>query len=67
MTKQTNNTNTVVLDTGLFSDRETVTNALTQLNLPESSWHKLTPETMNDGDWDQILNLVLSATRVITV
>lgn len=67
MSNHTDNANTVVLDTGLFSDRDTVITALTQLNLPESSWHKLTPDTMNDSDWDHILNQVLSATRVITV
>jgi len=57
----------LVLDTGLFKDRETLDAALQLLNLPATHRHTLNPTTMNDGDWDKILNLVLSAKRVITL
>lgn len=57
----------LVLDTGLFNDRETLSAALQSLNLPGARTHLLNPTTMNDGDWDKLLNLVLSAKRVITL
>jgi len=57
----------VVLDTGLFNDRDTLLAALDGLNIPDSHRRQLNPTTMNDGDWDEILSLVLSTTRVITL
>lgn len=57
----------VLLDTGLFNDRETLLAAVERLNLPESHRRTLNPTTMNDGDWDDVLDLVLSAKRVITL
>ncbi|MBX2882714.1 MAG: hypothetical protein KTR32_22380 [Granulosicoccus sp.] len=57
----------VVLDTGLFEDRDTLRQALESLNLPESNWFTLTPDTMNESDWDKVLTLVLSTNRVITL
>lgn len=58
---------TLVLDTGLFEDADTVKAALVHLNIPQSSWCKLRPELMNDRDWDKIISQILSAKRVITV
>lgn len=66
MNQQANN-NTVVLETGLFEDRVTLDDALSELNIPESNRYTVKPESMNDGDWDKLLSLVLSAKRVITV
>lgn len=57
----------LVLDTGLFDDRDTLSAALQLLDLPSARTRKLNPTTMKDGDWDDILNLVLSAKRVITL
>lgn len=68
MTEQSNNrSDTIVLETGLFQDRETVARALAEINIPESNRVKMEPESMNDRNWDNLLSLVLSAKRVITV
>jgi len=56
-----------VIDTGLFEDRDTLDAALQLLNVPATHRRTLDPTTMNDGDWDEVLNLVLSVKRVITL
>jgi len=65
-------TDTLVLETGLFEDVTTLSAALRSIQLPESNrpesnWRTLNVETMNDEDWDEILSLVLSTKRVITL
>lgn len=60
------NNSLLVLDTGLFNDRETLSAALQSMGTSVDI-RQLNPEEMNDGDWDEILNLVLSATRVMTL
>lgn len=60
------NNSLLVLDTGLFNDRETLSAALRSMGTSVDI-RQLNPEEMNDGDWDEILNLVLSATRVMTL
>ncbi len=62
-----NNNTTLLLDTGLFNDADTLSAALQLLDLPATHRRKLAPEKMTDGDWDEILNLVLSTKRVITL
>lgn len=57
----------LVLDTGLFNDRDTLSTALRALPQSAIKSCKLEPEKMNDGDWDNILDLVLSTKRVITL
>jgi len=57
----------LILDTGLFVDKETLSEALETLNLPPSQRRKLLPASMNDTDWDEIISLVLSARCVITL
>lgn len=57
----------VLLDTGLFKDKDTMLAAVRTLNIPETHRRTLSPEIMNDSDWDDVLTLVLSAKRVITV
>lgn len=59
--------NLLVLDTGLFNDRQTLATALEGLNLPESQWRTLSPQDMNESDWDDILTQVLSADSVISL
>lgn len=56
---------TIVLDTGLLEDRDTLQAALAAMKISKS--RTLTPATMNDSDWDEVLDLVLSAKRVITL
>lgn len=58
---------TVVLVTGLFEDTETLAAAIQLMDIPQTHQCELNPNTMNDGDWDDILSLVLSTTRVITL
>lgn len=58
---------TVVLDTGLFEDRKTLSDALLIIDLPATQHRKLNTASMTDGDWDEILALVLSTKRVITI
>jgi hypothetical protein len=57
----------VVLETGLFEDSDTLRAALQSLDLPEDRWCTLHAEQMNDSDWDDVLALVLSTNRVITL
>lgn len=59
---------TLVLDTGLFNDADTVRAALETLT-PSTSIQvlRLNCSTMNDTDWDNALGLVLSASKVITL
>lgn len=61
------NATLVVLDTALFQDSDTVIAAIESLDPPASQRRKLDPETMTDKDWDEILDLVLSAKRVLTI
>lgn len=61
------NNELLILDTGLFHDRDTLSAALQSLNIADSQWRKLVPDNMNDEDWDEILDLVLSAKRVISL
>jgi len=56
----------LVLDTGLFEDAKTLSEALQSLEIP-ACHRKLDPAIMTDGDWDEILSLVLSTKRVITI
>ena len=57
----------VILNTGLFNDTNTLATAVRRLDIPDTHFHELNPNTMNDRDWDDVLNLVLSTTRVITL
>lgn len=68
MTTATDTTNDfLVLDTGLFNDHDFLSAALQSLEIPQSLHHKLDPENMNDADWDNLLNLVLSTKCVISL
>lgn len=67
MSATSDSNDTLILDTGLFADRETLNDALQHLNVPATHKRKLTPDEMNDRDWDEILDLVLSTKRVITL
>ncbi|OED42773.1 hypothetical protein AB833_05410 [Chromatiales bacterium (ex Bugula neritina AB1)] len=57
----------VVLDTGLFNDTQTLSAAVQLLDIPPTHTRTLVPDKMTDGDWDDILSLVLSTKRVITL
>lgn len=57
----------LVLETGLFKDAGTLQAALQSIEIPAAHNRKLVPVQMNDRDWDEILDLVLSAKRVITL
>ena len=67
MTTDQNTDITVILNTAIFEDVETVESAIQCLQLPQAQQLKLEPENMNDKDWDNVLSLVLSANRVITL
>lgn len=67
MTTESERTDTLILDTGLFDDRDTLLNAIEDLALAPTDYLKLIPEQMNDGDWDQVVTRLLSARRIITV
>ena len=57
----------VVLDTGLFNDQQTLVSAIDEIDIPPGQKRKLDPATMNDSDWDEILDLVLCSRCVITI
>ena len=61
-------TNTVlVLHADLFADVETIESALQKMEEHHEVKHKsLSPATMSEMDWDQILNEVLSVEKIIT-
>jgi len=62
-----NQAQAVVLETALFEDRKTLGAALQSLDIPATHHRKLDPDIMTDSDWDDILALVLSTKRVITL
>ena len=55
----------VILETGLFADAETLNAALA--TGPAGKTVTLQPATMTDADWDNVLEDILSADKVITI
>jgi len=64
---QDNAASILVLHTGLFADAVTLTAAVD--TLPSNTVEQVTlqPAHMNDSDWDELIRLVLSVPKVITV
>ncbi len=58
----------LVLETGLFNDADVVRAALDTVKQTTSIQElQLNCSTMNDTDWDDMLDRVLSADKVITL
>ncbi len=58
----------VVLETAIFPDRETLANAIEQLQKTHRVWRFNATQTGNaDWDWDQVLLRLLGADRIIVV
>jgi hypothetical protein len=58
----------VVLDTGLFPDRETVQDAIDVLALDhEVERLDATDASFPDSEWDHVLDILLAADRVVTL
>ncbi len=60
--------NVAVLNTGLFADRETVEEALSELEV----FHEVrrcdaTRTSMSDEDWNQVLDVLLASDVVISL
>ncbi|MBC8219457.1 MAG: hypothetical protein H8E67_02685 [Proteobacteria bacterium] len=62
-------TNTILaLHANLFQDANTVESALEEMtDNPEVKHKSLTPATMSEKDWDQILVDILSVEKIITL
>jgi len=61
-------TNTILaLHANLFQDANTVESALDMTDNPEVKHKSLTPATMSEKDWDQILVEILSVEKIITL
>jgi hypothetical protein len=62
-------TNTILaLHANLFQDANTVESALEKMtDNPEVKHKFLTPATMSEKDWDQILVEILSVEKIITL
>ena len=61
--------NTILaLHANLFQDANTVESALLKIGDNPVVKHKsLSPETMNDNDWDKVLIDILSVKKIITL
>lgn len=60
--------NIAVLNTGLFPDRETMEDALSELEPFHNVYRYDVARTgMTDEDWDQVLDEMLSSDLVITL
>ena len=60
--------NIAVLETGLFPDSETVEDAITHLvPLHNVYRYDLREMSRTDDEWDQMLDEILAADRVLTV
>ncbi|MHB1175155.1 MAG: hypothetical protein ACYCZJ_08535 [Sulfuriferula sp.] len=58
----------VVLETGIFPDRETLTQVVEHLQKTHHVWRfNATPTGNTDRDWDQALLRLLGADRIIVV
>ena len=62
-------TNTILaLHTNLFADAKTIESALQIMGENHKVKHKsLSPATMVEKDWDNILNEILSVEKIITI
>ena len=62
-------TNTILaLHANLFQDANTVESALEKMtDNPEVKHKSLTPATMSEKDWDEILVEILSVGKIITI
>ncbi|HED13883.1 MAG TPA: hypothetical protein ENI62_09575 [Gammaproteobacteria bacterium] len=56
---------TLVLETGLFEDTDTLRGALRYLD--GVSIIRLQPDTMDTSDWDRVITKILAADRVIAI
>lgn len=54
----------LVLDAGLFEAADAVSAAFEGMT---TSTIVLTPETMNDAEWDNVLSQILHANKVVTL
>ncbi len=60
--------NIAILETGLFPDTATVEEALTHLEPLHNVYrYDLINESRTDDEWDQLLDEVLAADRVLTI
>lgn len=60
--------NIAVLDTGLFPDRETLEHALDELEPHYNVYRlRLAAPSPDDAAWDQILDEILAADRVVVL
>ena len=55
----------LALDTGLFTDVETLKEAVA--HLPKCQTVELQPAEMSDADWDSVLSKILAADKIITI
>lgn len=58
----------LILETGLFSDRETVRQALSEALKPgEAETIALKPSTMQEEDWDRVVDRILKTGKIVTI
>ncbi len=61
-------TKLLILETGLFSDQETVRQALSEALKPgETETIALKPNAMQEEDWDRIVDRILSTEKIVTI
>jgi len=60
--------NIAILKTGLFPDAETVEDALNHFAVSDYLFiYDMTSQDLNDADWDQALDEMMAAERVIVI
>lgn len=58
----------LILDTGLFSDRETVRHALSEALKPgETETIALKLNAMQEEDWDRVVDRILITEKIVTI
>ncbi len=58
----------LILDTGLFCDRETVRKALSKATTPgDTETLELKPIVMQEEDWDGVVDRILRIEKIITI
>lgn len=64
----TNAKELLVLSTGLFPDRQTVLEALKlTVETDAMTLVDLDPQTMEEQDWDRVVDLILKSKKVMTI
>lgn len=58
----------LILETELFSDRETVRQALSEALKPgETEVIALNPNAMQEEDWDRVVDRILKTEKIVTI